>query len=78
MQATLGHVHSLGSTINANCNICGKSRPLDMVQLIERYGLEFAVPALNRFLRCTGCQTDNTAVRIATRQSAQVSSKSVY
>ena len=74
MQATLGHVHSLGNTINANCNICGKSRPLDMDWLIERYGPKFSVPDLNRFLRCSGCRTQNTAVRIATRQSAQVSS----
>ena len=78
MQATLGHVHSLGNSINANCNLCGKSRPLNMDWLIERYGLEFPIPALNKFLQCTGCQTDNTAIRNATRQSAQVSSNSVY
>ncbi len=77
MQATLGHVHSLGSSINANCNVCGKSRPLDLDDLIKRYGLEFPVPGLTKFLRCTGCQTGNTAVRIATRQSAQVSAQSV-
>ena len=70
MQATLGHVHSLGNTINANCNLCGRSRPLDMAWLIDRYGPEFPLPGLNRFLRCAGCQTDDTAVRIATGKSA--------
>lgn len=51
MQATLGHVNSLGSGFNANCNICGKSRPLDMDWLIKRYGLDFPVPGLTKFLK---------------------------
>ena len=59
--ATLGSVFE-NYRLNPTCNDCGRSKELDVGQLMEKYGEDFEIPRLNKMLKCTKCPSPNGSV----------------